>query len=106
MSSTRMPGLQYVDHAAYTVPDLDQAVSFFVDVLGCGRAVPLDPRSGCGVHAAQLRRPADAALELSMLRMPPNLNVELFQWQTATGEPSIPGTATEAAITSASPWRT
>ena len=32
--TTRLPGLRYVDHAAFTVPDLAQAVRFFVDVLG------------------------------------------------------------------------
>ena len=30
----RIPGLQYADHVAFTVPDLDEAVGFFVEALG------------------------------------------------------------------------
>lgn len=79
MSRTLL-GLQYVDHAAYTVPDLEQAVRFFVDVLGAEELY----RSRRGPDAAFMPThfdvPADAALELAMLRMPPNLNIELFEW--------------------------
>nr|WP_179549322.1 VOC family protein [Herbiconiux flava] len=77
-----MPGLQYVDHAAYTVPDLDEAVRFFVDVLGAEELYR--SRRGPDEHfmPANFDVPADAVLELSMLRMPPNLNIELFEWAT------------------------
>ncbi|HZT10373.1 MAG TPA: VOC family protein, partial [Actinomycetota bacterium] len=34
MTGRLLPGLRHVDHAAYTVPDLDEAVRFFVEVLG------------------------------------------------------------------------
>lgn len=75
-----LPGLRYVDHVAFTVPDLDQAARFFVDVLGAEELY----RSQRGPDAAfmpeNFRMPADSALELTMLRLPPNLNVELFQW--------------------------
>ncbi|MGH3107316.1 MAG: VOC family protein, partial [Rubrobacter sp.] len=30
-----LPGLRGVDHIGITVPDMEQATSFFVDVLGC-----------------------------------------------------------------------
>ncbi len=30
-----VPGLRGIEHIAFTVPDLDEAVNFFVDVLGC-----------------------------------------------------------------------
>ena len=33
-SSMRIPGVQHVDHVAFTVPDLDDAVSFFVQGFG------------------------------------------------------------------------
>ena len=32
MTGGLLPGLRHVDHAAYTVPDLDEAVRFFVEV--------------------------------------------------------------------------
>lgn len=83
MTSLRMPGLQHVDHAAYTVPDLDAAVRFFVDVLGAEELY----RSRRGPDAVFMPDnfdvPADAVLELSMLRLPPNINIELFEWDTA-----------------------
>ena len=33
--ATGLPGLTGVDHFGFTVPDLDEARSFLVDVLGC-----------------------------------------------------------------------
>lgn len=75
-----LPGLQYLDHVALTVPNLDEAVAFFVEVLGAEELY----RSQRGPDAEFMPRnfdvPADAALTLSMLRMPPNLNIELFEW--------------------------
>jgi len=36
MSNPRpgLPGLRGTDHIGFTVPDIDQAVAFFVDVIG------------------------------------------------------------------------
>ena len=42
MSST-LPGLAGVDHVGVTVPDLEQARAFFVDVLGCEYLYSLGP---------------------------------------------------------------
>ena len=83
MSTRRLPGLLYADHVAFTVPDLTEAVTFFVDVLGAQELYT--SRRGPDASAMPLNFdvPPDAALELSMLRLPPNLNIELFQWQTA-----------------------
>jgi catechol 2,3-dioxygenase-like lactoylglutathione lyase family enzyme len=83
MSSEGLPGIQYVDHAAYTVPDLDEAVSFFVDVLGAEELYRSKRGPDATFMPANFDVPSDAALELSMLRLPPNLNIELFEWQTA-----------------------
>ena len=30
-----LPGLRRLDHVGFTVPDLDEATRFLVDVLGC-----------------------------------------------------------------------
>ena len=43
-----LPTLRGHDHTGITVPDINQAVSFFVDVLGCRKATafgPLDRKS-------------------------------------------------------------
>jgi len=83
MTIGRLPGLQHVDHAAYTVPDLDEAVRFFVDVLGAEELYRSQRGPDASFMPANFDVPSDAALELVMLRLPPNLNIELFQWQTA-----------------------
>lgn len=44
-----IPTARNVDHVGVTVPDLDGAVSFFVDVLGCEviyRTVPFSDPEG------------------------------------------------------------
>ena len=38
-----LPGLRKVDHFGFTVPDLDEAHSFLVDVLGCEYLYSLGP---------------------------------------------------------------
>lgn len=90
MSAPRVQGVSHVDHVGLTVPDLDQAVSFFVDVFGAEELY----RSRRGPDAEFLPLhfgvAEDAALHLSMLRMPPNLNIELFQWSAATQETRRP----------------
>lgn len=78
----RLPGLQYVDHVAFTVPDLDEAVGFFVDVLGAEELYRSRRGPDPDFMPVNFHVPVDASLQLSMLRLPPNLNVELFQWQT------------------------
>jgi catechol 2,3-dioxygenase-like lactoylglutathione lyase family enzyme len=80
--TTRLPGLRHVDHVAFTVPDLAQAVSFFVDVLGAEELYRSRRGPDASFMPANFDVPSDAALELSMLRLPPNMNIELFQWTT------------------------
>src|SRR5918998_3059518 len=54
---TSLPGLRGVEHVGITVPDIEQATAFFVDVLGCEllyeREPPRDdsPRDRLGVPA-------------------------------------------------------
>jgi catechol 2,3-dioxygenase-like lactoylglutathione lyase family enzyme len=38
-----LPGLRGVDHIGFTVPDLEQATRFLVDVLGCEYLYSLGP---------------------------------------------------------------
>lgn len=93
-----IPTARSVEHVAYTVPDLDQAVRFFVDVLGADELYRVGPFSDpdgdwmqvqMGVHPR-------ASCEVVHLRLGPNLNLELFTWeapdQAARGpRPSDPG---------------
>ena len=38
-----MPGMRGHDHTGITVPDMKQAVDFFIDVLGCKKAMSFGP---------------------------------------------------------------
>ncbi|OUS93217.1 VOC family protein [Rhodococcus sp. NCIMB 12038] len=42
-TSAGLPGVQRLDHVGITVPDLDEARRFFVDVLGCEYMYTLGP---------------------------------------------------------------
>ncbi|MEV4530436.1 VOC family protein [Streptosporangium sp. NPDC049304] len=43
-----LPGLVGLDHVGLTVPDIDQATEFLVDVLGCEYLYPLGAKSDDG----------------------------------------------------------
>jgi catechol 2,3-dioxygenase-like lactoylglutathione lyase family enzyme len=43
MNPTTLPGLRGMEHIGFTVPDLEQATRFFVDVLGCEVFYDLGP---------------------------------------------------------------
>jgi catechol 2,3-dioxygenase-like lactoylglutathione lyase family enzyme len=79
----RVPTMRSVDHVAYTVPDLDEAVQFFVEHFGAEvvytdgpfideesdgmrRRLNVDPRARCS---------------LAMLRLGQHHNVELFEYE-------------------------
>jgi catechol 2,3-dioxygenase-like lactoylglutathione lyase family enzyme len=87
----RLPTLRAVDHVAYTVPNLDEAIAFFVEHFGAElvftdgpfvdsasdgmrRRLDVDPRSQCS---------------LAMIRLGQHHNVELFAY-TAPEQQSIP----------------
>ncbi|MCW2934933.1 MAG: sle [Actinomycetia bacterium] len=78
------------DHVGLTVPDLDEAVAFFVDVLGAAEQYrfgqqddPVLMEGGIGVHPR-------ASFRAAMLRLAPTLNVELFQWTAPRQRPQMP----------------
>jgi glyoxylase I family protein len=51
--ATGLPGLTGVDHFGFTVPDLDQAKAFLVDVLGCEYLFSFGPFERDGAWMAQ-----------------------------------------------------
>jgi 2-epi-5-epi-valiolone epimerase len=79
-----IPSARGVDHIAFTVPHLGDAIAFFCDVLGGELVYELEPvqdpcgqwmRQQCGVHERAVAR-------VAMLRLGPVTNVELFEYQT------------------------
>ncbi|WP_327682552.1 VOC family protein [Kitasatospora sp. NBC_00458] len=86
---TPIPGARAVHHVAYTVPDLDQAVAFFTDVLGARllyRVGPVAaPPGDRDWMTRQLGVHRDAVAHIAMLRLGPVGNLELFEY-TAPGQ--------------------
>ncbi|MBG0566342.1 VOC family protein [Actinoplanes aureus] len=88
-----IPGARAVHHVAYTVPDLAQAVRFFVDVIGAELVYQLDrvddPDGGdwmtrkLGVHP-------EAVARIAMLRLGPVTNLELFEYDSPDQRQTLP----------------
>ncbi len=80
----QVPGMRGIDHVAMTVPDLDQAIAFFTDVLGCSK-----PSYAVGPFKfnddwMQVHLNVDPRAEISklaMLRCFTGANVELFEYK-------------------------
>lgn len=75
---------------AFTVPDLDEAVAFFVGVLGCLELYRSTRGSDGPFMVENFRVHPEASFELSMLRLAPNVNIELFQWSAPDQATTMP----------------
>ncbi len=80
---TSVPGLLGMDHVGITVPDIDEAIEWFEDVLGCRAPLTFGPFSDptgsfmtdlLGVH------PRAVIEQITMVRCGNGPNVELFQY--------------------------
>jgi catechol 2,3-dioxygenase-like lactoylglutathione lyase family enzyme len=87
-----LPGLQGTDHIGFTVPDLDEADEFLVNVIGCQRVYGLGPfihdddwmREQLNVHPRSVMR------KLRFYRCGFGSNFEVFQWEAADGQRGQP----------------
>ncbi|CAA7625037.1 VOC family protein [Magnetospirillum sp. SS-4] len=79
-----LPGLKGTDHIGFTVPDLDEAVAFFVDVIGCEPFYELGPfRSDGDWMATHLDvHPRAVMKRLKFLRCRNGSNFELFEYDS------------------------
>lgn len=77
-----LPGLRGTDHIGFTVPDLDQAVEFFVGVIGCQEFYELGPfRSDDDWMLSHLNvHPRTVMKRLRFLRCAFGSNFELFEY--------------------------
>jgi catechol 2,3-dioxygenase-like lactoylglutathione lyase family enzyme len=77
-----LPGLRGGDHVGITVPDLEEATRFFVDVLGAEQFYDLGPiASDDDWMATHLGvAPAARVERLRFLRLGAGLNLELFEY--------------------------
>ena len=79
---TGLPGLRGTDHIGFTVPDLAEAVEFFVDVLGCEPFYELGPFvSDDDWMARHLNvHPRTVMRKLKFLRCGNGSNFEIFEY--------------------------
>lgn len=92
MADTKVPGLRDVDHVAITVPDLEEAIDFFVEVIG-GRHIYTtdefsDPegdwmRKNINVHPR-------SRLRIGMVRLGMRTNLELMEYRAPDQRESHP----------------
>lgn len=86
-----IPGATAVHHVAYTVPDLDQAVEFFTEVIGAELVYRLGPIHHEGDWMTRhLNVAADACAYIAMLRLGPVTNLELFEYTAPDQRRSLP----------------
>jgi catechol 2,3-dioxygenase-like lactoylglutathione lyase family enzyme len=78
-----LPGLRGLDHVGFTVPDVDEAVRFFVEVVGCERFYDLGPfRSETDWMATHLGvHPRAVMRKLTFLRCGHGSNFEIFEYE-------------------------
>jgi catechol 2,3-dioxygenase-like lactoylglutathione lyase family enzyme len=81
-SNGGLPGLRGGDHIGLTVPDLDEAERFFVDIIGCTPFYEIGPiASDDGWMSRQLGVDDRAVVKrLKFLRCGAGLNIELFEY--------------------------
>lgn len=79
----RMPGLRGLEHVGFTVPNLAQAIDFFVNVIGCQLVYELGPFiSDDDWMARQLRvHPRTVMKKLAFLRCGHGSNFEIFEYE-------------------------
>jgi glyoxylase I family protein len=78
-----LPGLAGTEHIGFTVPDLDQAERFFVDVIGCERVYVLGPFASDDDWMARHLNvdPRTVMRELRFFRCGFGPNFEIFRYE-------------------------
>jgi catechol 2,3-dioxygenase-like lactoylglutathione lyase family enzyme len=87
-----LPGLRGSDHLGFTVPDLEQAVAFFRDVIGCQPFYPLGPFSGGDSDWMNVHLNVDAKATIPAMRIMRcgnGVNLEIFTY-TAPDQNTTP----------------
>ena len=78
-----MPGLRGHDHTGITVPDIKQAIDFFVNVLGCKEAMSFGPFSDdktTFMHDLLNVDPRAVIHQITLVRCGYGSSIELFQY--------------------------
>ena len=87
-----IPTLRNFDHIGCTVPNLEKAIDFFVNILGCQllyKGGPFEcPNSDW--MKTHLNADTNASLNLAMLRCGPVTNLELLEFETPNQNKVLP----------------
>ncbi|MFG3309473.1 VOC family protein [Streptomyces wuyuanensis] len=87
-----LPGLTRLDHIGFTVPDLEQAHAWLVDVLGCEYLYAIGPLSSADDWMSE-HLDVDARTVLRQLRFyrcGEQAVFEVFEYQTAEQRTAVP----------------
>ena len=84
------------DHVGLTVPDIDEAVAFYRDVVGCQVLSRDEPPTGADVR--RLVGVADAEIRGAMLATPGGDRIELIMYQRPKRSPETVETTTPSAM--------
>jgi len=88
----RVPTVRALDHVAYTVPNLDEAVQFFVEHFGAELIFidgPFVDEVGDGMRK-RLNVDPRAKSTIAMIRFGANHNVELFEYDAPDQRSALP----------------
>ena len=94
MTEPALSGFRAVDHIGLSVPDLDQAIQFFVEVLGAQEFFRHGPYGPNGEQSRrQFDRHPDSVVEgIAMVQLGP-MNIELLQYSAPDQSTAWPGTS-------------
>lgn len=87
-----IPGLTGTDHFGVTVPDVEEATRFFVEVIGCTPFYPLGPiRSDDDWMKTHLNvDPRAEVTKIQFLRCKNGINFELFEYKSPDQRSEMP----------------
>ena len=88
-----IPGMRGGDHIGFTVPDIEQAVAFFRDVIGCEvfyRLGPFADPEGTWMADHLNVHPRAEIPEIRLLRCGHGVNLENFQYSAPEQNPAGP----------------
>ena len=85
-------GLRGIDHFGFTVPDLEEAHRFLVDVLGAAHIYTLSGKSSDGdwMRAHLGVHPRTTIREIRFYRLESGSNLEVFEYESADGQAPQP----------------
>ena len=90
-----VPGARNFDHAGIVVRDLEEAVSFFINVLGADLLFRTPAASGL---ESKEEAPEGTDVKVAFLRFGPNANIELLEFSGPASDGRLPRVSDNGAI--------